>query len=281
MKRCPKCGGTKFNVTYHVTQTVQVDGDGSFIKELTSCDEVTHKADDGDLWTCADCGYEAPGNEFNVKGGDVIKDVKEAAHTLCRVRAGNRTKGEKLLEECANAKDYTSVAIYDNGEIVAVQRPDQVFLDCTETFALIRKLPVSPTYSMSYGLTVDTTRNVDYDLGRITELSTWQALVKNHFTDALADKDENALVFTLSSLRPIPSEVFDLLYAAYPDTPLEGILYKCKRIEAVKWAVEHGADRFYDGYKYPMKEILAWAPRCPDAKEIFKFLYGEVLEDPK
>lgn len=67
MKRCPICGGEKFDVTYHVTQTVQVDGEGNFLKELTSCDEVTHRADDDDIWTCAGCGHDGPGREFNVQ----------------------------------------------------------------------------------------------------------------------------------------------------------------------------------------------------------------------
>lgn len=65
MKVCPKCGCREFHVTQHVTQTVKVDGEGHFIKELTSCDEITHAADDDDIWTCAGCGYDAAGSEFN------------------------------------------------------------------------------------------------------------------------------------------------------------------------------------------------------------------------
>lgn len=65
MKVCPKCGCQEFHVTQHVTQTVKVDGEGHFIKELTSCDEITHAADDDDIWTCAGCGYDAAGSEFN------------------------------------------------------------------------------------------------------------------------------------------------------------------------------------------------------------------------
>lgn len=65
MKVCPKCGCREFHVTQHVTQTVKVDGEGYFIKELTSCDEITHAADDDDIWTCAGCGYDAAGSEFN------------------------------------------------------------------------------------------------------------------------------------------------------------------------------------------------------------------------
>lgn len=65
MKTCPKCGNQNFIVTQHVTQTVVVNGDGNFIKEVTSCDEVTHSPDDDDLWQCNRCGYEAAGFKFN------------------------------------------------------------------------------------------------------------------------------------------------------------------------------------------------------------------------
>lgn len=65
MKVCPKCGFREFYVTQHVTQTIKVDGDGYFLKEMTSCDEITHAADDDDMWTCVNCGYNAAGSEFN------------------------------------------------------------------------------------------------------------------------------------------------------------------------------------------------------------------------
>lgn len=187
--------------------------------------------------------------------------------------------GAELLEECKAAKDYTCVGIYDQGEIVMTRSTKEVFIDCTETFALIRKLPAEPLGTMSFGLTVYGTGNTDYDLGRITELSTWQALIKNHFTDALDNPKENALFFALSSRYPIPDEVFDLLYAAYPNTPLEGILYDCKRLDAAKWAVAHGADKFYNGYKYPMQELLAWTKRGPEAEDIYRYLYDADPED--
>lgn len=66
MKRCPSCGAEEFIVTQHVTQTVKVDSEGQFLEEVTSCDEVTHRADDDDMWECNKCGYNAPGREFNV-----------------------------------------------------------------------------------------------------------------------------------------------------------------------------------------------------------------------
>ena len=64
MKKCPKCGGNVFIVTQHITQTVKVDGDGQFLEEVTSCDEITHRADDDDLWTCDKCGHEATGRDM-------------------------------------------------------------------------------------------------------------------------------------------------------------------------------------------------------------------------
>lgn len=68
MKICPKCGHSQFIVTQHVTQSVLVDGNGEFIKEISACDQVTHSADNDDLWTCAKCLYYAAGSEFDKKG---------------------------------------------------------------------------------------------------------------------------------------------------------------------------------------------------------------------
>lgn len=67
MKRCPKCGCSTFIVSQHVVQTVKVDGNGNFMSEVTSCDEVTHAADDDDIWQCSHCGFDAAGREFNVE----------------------------------------------------------------------------------------------------------------------------------------------------------------------------------------------------------------------
>ena len=64
-KRCPKCGGTTFLVTAHVAQDWKVDGDEEFLECVDNCSEVTHRADDEDIWACAGCGYDAPGHAFN------------------------------------------------------------------------------------------------------------------------------------------------------------------------------------------------------------------------
>lgn len=62
---CPRCGNKTFYVTAHVTQTWEVDEDGDFLEEKTSCDEVTHRPDDDDIWTCAnpDCDWSGAGRE--------------------------------------------------------------------------------------------------------------------------------------------------------------------------------------------------------------------------
>ena len=58
MKKCPKCGNTKFIVTAHVTQDWLVDGDGNYLETLSECEEVTHRPDDEDVWICSKCGYD-------------------------------------------------------------------------------------------------------------------------------------------------------------------------------------------------------------------------------
>ena len=67
-KMCPKCGYRKFVVSQHVVQSIIVDENGNFIGEISSCDEITHAADDDDMWTCNKCGYSAAGSEFNCIG---------------------------------------------------------------------------------------------------------------------------------------------------------------------------------------------------------------------
>ena len=66
MKKCPKCGCTKFHATAHVTQDWEVDQNGNFVKSLNDCVEVTHFPDDEDVWDCANCGYSAAGSEFEI-----------------------------------------------------------------------------------------------------------------------------------------------------------------------------------------------------------------------
>ena len=67
MKKCPNCGSEEFFVTAHVTQDWLVDKDGEFVQVENDCVEVTHQPKDDDLWICADCGYDAAGEKFEVK----------------------------------------------------------------------------------------------------------------------------------------------------------------------------------------------------------------------
>ena len=55
----PKCGGKKFETTVHVMQSWEVDENGEFIQVLYDCLEITHEADDENIWTCTNCGAEA------------------------------------------------------------------------------------------------------------------------------------------------------------------------------------------------------------------------------
>ena len=66
-KICPKCGGKEFIVTAHVTQDWLVDEDGCYEETITPYIETVHEPDDDDLWECKNCGYDAPGKEFNRK----------------------------------------------------------------------------------------------------------------------------------------------------------------------------------------------------------------------
>ena len=67
MKRCPKCGAETFYVTAHVTQDWKVDTRENWMETMNDCVEVTHFADDADIWECANCEHSDIGIAFNVK----------------------------------------------------------------------------------------------------------------------------------------------------------------------------------------------------------------------
>ena len=62
---CPRCGGTMFYATAHVTQDWVVDGYGEFQETVNECGEVTHYPDNEDLWECKTCGLEESGAFFS------------------------------------------------------------------------------------------------------------------------------------------------------------------------------------------------------------------------
>ncbi len=53
---CPNCGGKRLATTAHVMQGWEVDEYGDFTKVLADCLEVVHRPDDGNIWTCLECG---------------------------------------------------------------------------------------------------------------------------------------------------------------------------------------------------------------------------------
>lgn len=67
MKMCPKCGNKTFNVAAHIVQEWEVDENENFIKVTEDCICVSHYPDNEDVWICAKCGYNAAGEQFEVK----------------------------------------------------------------------------------------------------------------------------------------------------------------------------------------------------------------------
>lgn len=56
---CPVCGNTEsFTTSAHVVQTWKVDGNGNFLKAI-STDDTMYGPDDGNIWTCTKCGADA------------------------------------------------------------------------------------------------------------------------------------------------------------------------------------------------------------------------------
>lgn len=76
MKKCPNCGCEEFFVTAHVAQDWLVDKDGDFMEVENECVAVTHQPKDDDIWQCADCGYDAAGEKFEVEEEEVVEIKK-------------------------------------------------------------------------------------------------------------------------------------------------------------------------------------------------------------
>lgn len=101
--KCPLCGNTSFHVTAHVTQTWEVDEEGNFVEEVTSCDEITHKPDDDDIWKCTnpDCSWSGAGSEAVVdsENADTSEEpvAKPDSMTKTVVEAEMFVQGEKVI----------------------------------------------------------------------------------------------------------------------------------------------------------------------------------------
>lgn len=82
IKRCPQCGAESFYVSVHVVQDWKVDSHGTFLEAYNECSEVTHRPDNDDFWECTNCGYEAPGGEFECDVLPVVVSFDIAHHDV-------------------------------------------------------------------------------------------------------------------------------------------------------------------------------------------------------
>lgn len=90
MKKCPNCGSEEFFVTAHVTQDWLVDKHGEFVQVENECVEVTHQPKDDDIWQCADCGYDAAGEKFEVNYKEKVKDLVQEFYDMTKELATSR-----------------------------------------------------------------------------------------------------------------------------------------------------------------------------------------------
>ena len=66
MKKCPKCGGTRFIITALFEEKWTVNENGEWLETICDRRDCVDKADDDDEWECAECHYQAPGIFLNV-----------------------------------------------------------------------------------------------------------------------------------------------------------------------------------------------------------------------
>lgn len=72
-KKCPKCGNASFYANAHIVQGWLVDENGEWTATTEECVETIHEPDNDDLWTCASCGFEAPGSAFDFHANRVCE----------------------------------------------------------------------------------------------------------------------------------------------------------------------------------------------------------------
>lgn len=72
IKRCPQCGAESFYVSAHIVQGWKVNSHGTFLETIDECSEVTHTPNNDDLWTCANCGFQALGSEFEYEASLIL-----------------------------------------------------------------------------------------------------------------------------------------------------------------------------------------------------------------
>lgn len=120
VKRCPKCKATHFLVTAHVTQDWEVDENGNVLNISADCTEVTHEPNDDDVWTCAECGYDAAGSEFNC----AIADKTQSDLLTFMLLDMYKEKGEKEVAEYAENYGCSSDVVKDIIKQIKNARPD-------------------------------------------------------------------------------------------------------------------------------------------------------------
>lgn len=88
---CPNgCKNTTFNTTAHIMQEWEVDALGNFQEVVSDCLEVDHGPDNGNIWSCSQCGSEAEMVECrkteitvpNVVLDDLMEQMKQTYYVL-------------------------------------------------------------------------------------------------------------------------------------------------------------------------------------------------------
>lgn len=66
MRKCPKCGGTKFYAPVQIERQIVV-GENDECLDILDGGVIIHKPDNNDTWGCTRCGYKGPGSDFEKK----------------------------------------------------------------------------------------------------------------------------------------------------------------------------------------------------------------------
>lgn len=84
---CPNNCSANFITSAHVMQDWKVDPEGNFVECIDGAVETTHGPDDGNIWTCAECGETA--DCITVRKYTVVVDVFPMGTLFVEVRDPN------------------------------------------------------------------------------------------------------------------------------------------------------------------------------------------------
>lgn len=212
-------------------------------------------------------------------------EMLKRLETIPEARAAMEQVRSEIMD-----RDYTALGIYEYGDVCVTPRPSECFLDCTCELAFISELRGEPA-QLSMGIKAYRRSQTDCVILSINSPEAWALAAKHGFldgvmlsTDFRSDPGRTPLRWALGNTRIDDPEVYDMLFAIYPETYLADMCWHAGTASAARWLMQepHKADPYYAELLCDMRTAVA-AKRLPDTEKILEIFYGpaEPEEDPE